>query len=65
MYQGMPLSIELVKVENELLDHSLKYHYLIADERIRCRRPSRMAALGSSLRTLFTTQPRMREERCI
>jgi hypothetical protein len=63
MQQGTPLTIELMKVESELLDSSLKHYYLIADERIRNRRPSRLAALAESLRSHFSTQPVLREER--
>ena len=31
MQHGMHNSIELLKVESQLLDRELKYHYLIAD----------------------------------
>lgn len=63
MHQGMPLSIELTRVESQLLDSALRHHYLIADERLRNRRPSRLAVLTETLRSLFTWQPAMREER--
>jgi hypothetical protein len=65
MQQGTPLTIELVKVESELLNSSLKHHYLIADERMRNRRPSRFATLGESLRTLFSPRLALREERSV
>lgn len=54
MQQGMHHTIDLMRVENELLDRKLRYHYLIADERLRQPRPTFLSQLVESFRSLFT-----------
>jgi hypothetical protein len=63
MLQGMHNAIELQRVEHELLDSALKYHYLVVDAQLRERQSSRLANLTASFRALFAPRPVMREER--
>jgi hypothetical protein len=64
MYQGMPLTTDIVRVEGELRVRSLKYHYLVVEERIRAPRPVRRWSVGLALRSLFGPTPASREACC-
>lgn len=64
MYQGMPLTTEIVRVEDELRNRSLRYHYLVVDERIRAPRPVRRWSLGPAIRSFFGPTPSKREACC-
>jgi hypothetical protein len=63
MQQGMHTTIDLQRVEMELRNDALKYHYLVADERLRNRQPGWLSNFSASLRALFASRPVMREER--
>ncbi len=65
MQHGMHNSIELLKVESQLLDRELKYHYLIADERLRNPRSTFVPNLIANLRALFSSRPMLTQERGI
>jgi hypothetical protein len=65
MQHGMHNSIELLKVESQLLDRELKYHYLIADERLRNPRSTFVPNLIANLRALFSPRPMLTQERGI
>jgi len=63
MQHGMHNTIDLQRVEMELLNRGLKYHYLLVDVRLRNRQPSWLSHLPTSLRALLASRPVMREER--
>jgi hypothetical protein len=63
MQHGMHNTFDLVKVERDLQDSALKYHYLVADPRVRESRLSRRNRLSDSLRSVFAPRSVMREER--
>ena len=65
MQHGMHNSMELLRVEGQLLDRELKYHYLIADERLRNPRSTFVPNLIANLRALFTPRPMLTQERGI
>jgi hypothetical protein len=63
MQHGMHNSIELMRVESQLLDRELKYHYLIADERLRNPRSTFLPNLIASFRALVAPRPMLTQER--
>ena len=63
MQHGLHNSTDLQRVEMELRDSALKYHYLVVEERLRNRQPSWLSNLSASLRALFAPRPVLREER--
>ena len=65
MQQGMHNTIDLQRVEMELLNRALKYHYLVVDERLRNRQSGWLSNLSASFRALFAPRPVLREERGI
>lgn len=65
MQHGMHTSIELIKVESQLLDRELKYHYLVADERLHHPRTGFIANLVDQFRSLLTPRPMLTQERGI
>ena len=65
MQHGMHNSIELLKVESQLLDRELKYHYLIADERLRNPRSTFLPNVIANFRALFSSRPMLTQERGI
>lgn len=62
MQHGMHNAIELQRVESQLLDHELKYHYLVADQRARCPRTAFLPNLIASLRSLFVPRAPLTQE---
>ena len=62
MQHGMHNSIELLRVESQLLDHELKYHYLVADERARQPRATFLPNLIDTLRSLFVPRESLTQE---
>ena len=62
MQHGMHNALDLMKVERTLRDSELRFHYLVADPRVRGGRHSLRGSLSESLRSLFSTRPVMREE---
>lgn len=62
---GLHNTIDLMRVESELRESGLKYHYLMVDARLRNRRPSWLSILSASLRALLAPRPVLREERGI
>jgi hypothetical protein len=65
MQHGMHNSIELLRVESQLRDRDLKYHYLVADERLRNPRTTFMPNLIAGLRSLFTPRPMLTSEQSV
>ena len=65
MQHGMHNTIELMKVENALIDQHLKYHYLIADERLRRPKPAILANFGQSIRAFLAPRQLITHERGI
>jgi hypothetical protein len=63
MQHGMHNSIDLIRVESQLLDRELKYHYLIADDRLRQPRSGFIANLVGQFRSLLTPRPMLTQER--
>ncbi len=63
MQYGMHPAIELQRVERELRDNALKYHYLVVDARLRNRQLTWLSSLTASLRALLAPRPVLREER--
>jgi hypothetical protein len=63
MQHGMHNTFDLLQVENGLRDSELKYHYLVADPRVRRCRQSLLGSLSESLRSVFAPRPVMRENR--
>ena len=63
MQYGMHPVIELQRVETELRENALKYHYLVVDARLRNRQPPWLSGLTASLRALIAPRPVLREER--
>ena len=63
MQHGMHNTFDLVKVERDLQDSALKYHYLVADPRVRQWRRSLRGSLSGSLRSVFAPRPVLREKR--
>ncbi len=63
MQHGLHNSIDLQRVEMELRDSALKYHYLVVEDRLRNRQPSWLSNLSASFRALFAPRPVLREER--
>jgi hypothetical protein len=62
MQHGMHNTIELQRVELELRESALKYHYLVVDDRLRNRQPRRLSNLSASFRAFFAPRPILREE---
>ncbi len=60
---GMHPAIELQRVERDLRDNTLKYHYLVVDARLRNRLLTWLWSLTASLRALLAPRPFLREER--
>ena len=65
MQHGMHNSIELLRVESQLRDRELKYHYLVADERVRNPRTTLVPNLIGGLRSLFTPRPMLTSEQSV
>ena len=63
MQHGLHNTLDLLQVERGLRDNELKYHYLVADPRVRESRLSRRNRLSDSLRSVFAPRSVMREER--
>ena len=63
MQHGMHNVVDLMRIESTIRDNELKYHYLVADPRVRSWRHSLLGKLSESLRSVFSTRPVMREER--
>jgi hypothetical protein len=61
----MHTTIELMMVESELLDQELKYHSLVADERVRNPRTGFIANLLDQFRSLLMPRPMLSQERGI
>jgi hypothetical protein len=61
----MHTTIELMMVESTLLDQELKYHYLVADERVRNPRTGFIANLLDQFRSLLMGRPVVTQERGI
>ena len=62
MQHGMHNAIDLLQFENELRDRKLKYHYLVADERLRRSRPAVLPRLIEGMRSLFAPRPMLTQE---
>jgi hypothetical protein len=65
MQHGMHNSMDLQRVEMELRNSALKYHYLVVENRLRNRQPGWLSNLTASFRSLFAPRPVLREERGI
>ncbi len=65
MQHGLHNTIDLIQVERNLLDSELKYHYLVADPRVRRSRRLLRGSLFESFRSIFAPRPVLREERRI
>lgn len=63
MQHGMHHSIEMIRVESRLVDQKLKYHYLVAEERMRQQRPGFIANLAEQFRLLLAPRPMISQER--
>ena len=63
MQHGMHNMIDMLKYENELRDRKLKYHHLVADERVRHPRTGFFANLAEQFRMLLAPRPMISQER--
>lgn len=63
MQHGLHNTLDLLHVERSLSDSELKYHYLVADPRVRRSRRLLSGSLPDSLRSVFAPRPVMREKR--
>jgi|SwirhirootsSR2_FD_contig_71_447621_length_385_multi_4_in_0_out_0_1 hypothetical protein len=63
MQHGLHNTLDLLQVERGLRDNELKYHYLVADPRVRQWRRSLRGSLSGSLRSVFAPRPVLREKR--
>jgi hypothetical protein len=63
MPQGMHNTMDVQRVEMELRNRALKYHYLVVDDRLRNRQPGWLSNLTASFRSLLAPRPVLREER--
>lgn len=63
MQHGIHNSIELVRVERELLDRQLKHHHIIAQQKLSAPKRSWFGQRAASIRSLLTAHPVLREER--
>lgn len=63
MQHGLHNTIDLIQVERSLRDSELKYHYLVADPRVRRSRRLLRGSLFESLRSVIAPRPVLREER--
>jgi hypothetical protein len=65
MQHGLHNSIDLMRIESQLLDRELKYHYLVADERTRHPRTGFITNLVDQFRSLLIPRPMLTQERGI
>jgi hypothetical protein len=58
-------SMALLRVESQLRDRELKYHYLVADERVRNPRTTFVPNLIAALRSLLAPRPMLIPEQSV
>lgn len=63
MQHGMHNTIQMVKVQQDLMDQQLKYHYLVADHKVRQLRKNDGAGFIATMRSLFAPRPALTQER--
>jgi hypothetical protein len=62
MLNGMHNTIDLQRVEMDVRNNALKYHYLLVEDQLRNRQPGWLSNLSASFRSLFAPRPVMCEE---